>query len=96
MMALTGLGFQILKPKESIEKETRNGEPSNDSEIKITMNQDYNKIINIDVYEMEFKPHPTNVFRVWRITTAIWLKRYVRDRFIYYNPEKTFFFAFAI
>lgn len=75
-MALTGLGFQIITNKVE-HKET---------EIR----QDYTRIKNIDVYEMELNPHPTNVFRVWNITSAIWLKRYVRDRFIYYkdlNPS---------
>lgn len=92
MMALTGLGFQTIKPKESnTEKETPKDEKHNHSEIQLKSNQNYNRIINIDVYEMEFRPHPTNVFRVWNITTAIWLKRYVRDRFIFYkdlNPNQ--------
>lgn len=97
MMALTGLGFQIKNPEQSAEKEsteesqkeTSLGDEENKTASSI---QDYNRIINIDVYEMEFNPHPMNVFRYWNITTAVWLKRYVRDRFIFYkdlNPSKT-------
>lgn len=98
-MALTGIGFQINKKKDinseskdSTQKEDKNSEKAN-SQIEIDKNnQNYNRIINIDVYEMEFNPHPSNVFRIWNITTGIWLKRYVRDRFIYYknlNPGNT-------
>jgi len=103
MIALTGLGFQIKKPKQSLEKSekdsieagaslTDNKQKLNTAENKNTSDQDYNRILNIDVYEMEFNPHPMNVFRYWNIQIAIWLKRYVRDRFIFYkdlNPPQT-------
>ncbi len=91
MMALTGMGFQIEKTKtieiENSKKET----PDGNTNLDIS-DQNYNKIKNIDIYEMELRPHPTNVFKVWNITISIWLKRYVRDRFIFYNsltPSKT-------
>ena len=34
---------------------------------------------------MEFNPHPGNVFRYWNMMVGNWLKRYVRDRFIFYK-----------
>jgi len=78
MFALTGLGFQIKKISQK----------SQNAEIEYTC--DYERVKNIDYNEMEFNPHPANVFRYWNMMIAIWLKRYVRDRFnFYYNLQPT-------
>jgi hypothetical protein len=55
---------------------------------KDNIKYDYERVKNIDYIEMEFNPHPGNVFRYWNMTVGIWLKRYVRDRFIFYKNLK--------
>lgn len=70
MFALTGLGFQI----KTIKKEEK--------EVEI---KNYERVKNLDYNEMEFNPSPMNVFKYWNMMIGLWLKRYVRDRFVYYD-----------
>lgn len=81
MFALTGLGFQITKQKSHISKNTEDKE--NISEEKDIAN--YERVKNLDYEQMEFNPSPSNVFKYWNMMVGIWLKRYVRDRFIFYE-----------
>lgn len=86
LMALSGLGFR-LKP---VKQHQHNPTTEQTSEKPVII-QDYERIKNLDWYEMEFNPHPSNVFRIWNITVALWLKRYVRDRCVFYkdlNPSE--------